>query len=274
MEKASESLGIAGSSPVVVSVPHAGRDYAPVLQAMLSVPVDRLRSLEDAYADRLAADAARAGHVVVIARTPRLVIDLNRAEDDFDPAWISGASLGGPMSARVRSGLGLVPTRIAGVPAIWRGPLPRDELTRRIAVAHRPFHASVADALAAARRAHRTAVLIDLHSMPSLSLADIVIGDRHGASASPWVTEAAVAVFMEQGLRVAVNRPYAGAHILARHGRPACDVHAVQVEIDRRLYLDTNQCSPGSGMAAMTAAVGRLADRLAEAIGGHRLAAE
>lgn len=232
----------APESPVVVSVPHAGRDYPLALRAMLRVPVGALVALEDRDVDRIA-QGARGVETMLVQRLPRAWIDLNRAESERDPRIDEGASAAAqPLpSVKVRSGLGLVPRRTSQLGELWRRRLGGDEVEARIAADHRPYHAALAEALAAARARFGAAVLLDLHSMPSLGgagAAQVVIGDRFGRAAAARFVHRVEAEVEAAGLRHALNTPYAGGHILDRHAAPARGIHAVQLELDRALYLD------------------------------------
>lgn len=239
-------------SPVVISVPHAGRDYPSVLGAMLRVPVSALATLEDRLVDALGA-AARGGETMLVQRAPRAWIDLNRAETERDPRIDEGAAgwgtagggvsgAGQPVaSAKVRSGLGLVPRRTAQAGELWSRRLSGAEVEARIAADHRPYHAALGEALAAARGRFGAAVLLDLHSMPSIAGAgspQLVLGDRFGRAAAARFVHRIEAEVAATGPRVALNAPYAGGHILDRHARPAGGIHGIQLEIDRALYLD------------------------------------
>jgi len=239
-------------SPIVLSVPHAGRAYPPDCTTLTRVGLDRLIRLEDRYADQLAERCNVAGYHLIIAQVPRLWIDLNRAETDVDAQMID-PPLRAPSSVshKVRSGLGLVPRRLSGVGDIWRARLSRDDLVTRILTAHRPYHAAVAAALALARNRYGGALLIDIHSMPPLMTgppADIVIGDRFGRSADTRMAEVARVICEAAGFRVALNTPYPGGYLIERHGRPADNIHALQLEVDRRLYLDESLTEPASGL--------------------------
>lgn len=246
---------------VVLTVCHAGRDYPAGIEDRLALPMARVRQLEDGYADLLIDRARSDGHATLVARTPRLIIDLNRDETDFLSQSIGGA---GGMTARpshrARGGLGLIPERL-GRDAIWRTPVTARDLVQRIVEVHRPWHAAVDAALACAVAPHGRAILIDIHSMPPLpgaGAAQIVIGTRHGTSARTAVAHAAAAVFRSAGLRTAVDSPYAGAHMIERHGRPGRGVDAVQIEIDRRLYLGPED----EGLGTMRRLIADLATRL------------
>lgn len=267
MDRPFDTIGTAGATPVVVSVPHAGRDYPRDLERLLAVPLIRAVALEDRCVDTLVDPAAAAGHHVVIARTPRLVIDLNRRDDDLDPAM---APPGATVSPRARGGLGVIPTRLAGVGDLWHVLPDAAEVERRLALVHRPYHAALARALAAARDRWGFVVLVDLHSMPPLTganAAQVVIGDRHGVSTTPVVTAAARAASLRAGFRTRCNDPYAGGEIVTRHGHPSAHVHAVQIEVDRRCYLDAALLRPtpaGRRVAMMlVAAIDAMVEALA-----------
>jgi N-formylglutamate amidohydrolase len=265
MTRPFDSFNESARGPVVLTVTHAGRDYPEELAERLAVPFDRARPLEDRFADRLVDSAIAQGFHTLVARTPRLMIDLNRAETDFVARAVPGtrAPVARP-SHRARGGLGLVPERLGNVP-LWRTPVRAHDLAERIVAVHRPWHRAVEAALVQACALNARALLIDVHSMPTLTgayPAQVVIGDGHGASASPDDTDLAVEVFKEAGLRVAVNAPYAGAYMLERHGRPARGISALQIEIDRRLYLDSALDGPGKGLAAMQGLIATLAHRL------------
>ncbi len=266
------------TSPVVLSVPHAGRDYPQALADRLRVPLVQLRPLEDRHVDTLAL-AARADEVAIVARRPRAWIDLNRSERDRDPRVDLGAArFGTPqLSTRVRGGLGLIPRRAAAGTEIWARPWSADDVAARIHGDHRPYHAAVADALAAARARFGIAVLLDVHSMPPLpgvAPARIVIGDRFGRTAAARFVGRIEGCARRAGLAVALNTPYAGGHILERHAEPGRDIHAVQLEIDRTLYLDDALDSPGGQFDAVARFVRDVIDALADEAQPAGLAAE
>ena len=246
---------IAPFGPVVLSVPHAGRDYDPALLAKLRVPEASVRGLEDRYADRLAETAIAAGVPTIVAHAPRLLVDLNRAPDDLDHDYVADSPrTGAPTSARARSGLGLIPTRLWGVGSLWRGPFSALDVAARLHQVHSPYHEAIDAALAAARLRWGTALLVDLHSMPPIGGAeapDIVIGDRFGASAGSHLTAIAESYFRGLGFHVAINVPYAGGYIVTRHARPLANVHALQVEVSRTLYLDAALDEVGPGLMRM-----------------------
>ena len=269
-----ELLG-ARIGPVVISVPHAGRNYPTDIQSKLAVPLIKATALEDRYVDILITHAVTRGHRAIVARTPRLLIDLNRAETDFEPATIAGGQhRAARPSHRARGGLGLVPDRLGDVNQLWRDPLDAAALAERIVTVHRAYHHMLDDLMEEAHARFGVAILIDLHSMPALPgprPAEIVIGDLCGRSASSGYVDAAHAVFEDRGLRVARNAPYAGGHILERHTRPAAGYHGVQIEVDRRLYLDSALDGPGDGQSRLRQVICNLADSLTNYAASTRL---
>jgi N-formylglutamate amidohydrolase len=268
------------TSPVVLSVPHAGRDYSPALLDAARVPQPILERLEDPLVDRLVWRAAAEGASGVAATSPRAEIDLNRDEREIEPNMI----LPSPglhtlmQSPRTRGGLGLIPARIAGAGPIWRQRLPARELKRRIEEIHRPYHAALGEALAEARRRFGIAILLDCHSMPPRGQeggeAQIVLGDRHGSAMAAEYAGVAEWAVRQAGFSVSRNAPYAGGHITARHGRPAEGVHALQLEIDRSLYLGPDMREAGPGFDRVARLIASLAAALAALALPQAIAAE
>lgn len=255
-------------SPVVLSVPHAGRDYPEAMQSLLTVPVARLSALEDRHVDAVAHAALR-DEVMLVATRARGWIDLNRSPiRDRDPQVDEGADarpVGLAVSDKVRSGIGLIPRRAGGAENMWRRKLTAAEVALRIAQDHAPYHAAIDAALAAAHARFGIALLLDLHSMPPLTGSmppRIVLGDRFGRSAPARLTDAVADVVRGHGLPVAINHPYAGGHILSAHARPRAGIHALQLEIDRSLYLDARLDLPVEGVKAMAALVRSVIDRM------------
>ena len=233
--------------PVLLSVPHSGRDYRPDLLARARLGQASLERLEDPFVDRLVAGAIDRGIGAIIARAPRAMIDVNRAIDELVPAAIFGRH-GEPPTARARAGLGVIPTRLSGVGDLWRGPIDEAEFERRLALVHRPYHDALTARLALLAETWSDVLLLDCHSMPPrLGDANIVFGDRHGSSAAPWVVEAAEAIARRRGFAVARNSPFAGGHVIERHGRPKLRVHALQIEVDRAAYCQRDSRTPGVG---------------------------
>lgn len=265
-------------SPVILSVPHAGRDYPLPLRAALRVPLAALKGLEDRHADALALGARR-DETLFVAQRARAWIDLNRAEHERDPRLDDGAwAHGAPLSAKLRSGLGLVPRRVGNSGDIWQRRLSADEVQTRIHADHRPWHAAIAAALAAARARFGIAVLLDVHSMPPLgdprTAPRLVPGDRFGKSAATRFLGRIEGVTRAHGIRIAANAPYSGGHILERHGDPRRGIHAIQLEFDRSLYLDETLDAPGAGLDATIRLLRDIVDALADEALPQAIAAE
>lgn len=262
----------------MLAVPHAGRDYPPMLRAAIRVPLAALFGLEDRYADLLALEAWR-GETLFVAHRARAWIDLNRSEQERDPKLEEGSRAPpAPLSAKLRSGLGLVPRRVGNSGDIWSHRLSPEDVVARIAQDHRPYHQALDAALEAARIRYGVAILVDIHSMPPLQSTGqaprLVIGDRFGQSADARFTGRIEAAARAAGVPLATNIPYAGAHTLERHGRPQAGIHAVQLEFDRSFYLDAALDRPGPGFAAAAALLRAILDALLEEAVPRALAAE
>jgi N-formylglutamate amidohydrolase len=258
------------SSPVVVSVPHAGRAYSDGLLASARLPRARLESLEDRLVDRLVWRAVESGAAALVADAPRAEIDLNRDERELDPAMVQPRPAADSTfeSPRTRGGLGLIPARIAGSGAIWRQRIAATEVARRVELIHRPYHRALEVELQAAKARFGIAILLDCHSMPPRGgggEAPVVLGDRHGGSMSEALVAAAESAARAAGFRVARNAPYAGGHITERHGRPALGIHALQLELDRSLYLAPDLRSTGPGFDRVARLIAAIAEALAAA---------
>lgn len=259
--------------PVLLSVPHSGRDYPAWLIALASGGRGALSELEDPLVDRLAWRALQRGTAAVIARAPRAAIDCNRAEDDIDPSVIDGGGRS-RVSARARGGLGIVPGRTQRHGFLWRRSIGAQQLEHRLDQAHRPYHRMVAEQLDALVDRFGCAVLLDCHSMPppAAGVPPIVFGDCYGRSAGGWVSAEALRLAHSAGFAAGLNDPFAGGHITERHGAPARGVHALQIEIDRRCYLDDRLVAAGPGFDRVAALLERLVLGLGDLVLGRQLA--
>jgi len=271
--------------PVLVAVPHAGRTYTDGLLSGMRNPGFSALRLEDRYVDLLAEGVVRAtGATLLLAHAPRAMIDLNRAPDDIDWEMFDGrasATVGSyTPGKRARSGLGLIPRRLPGVGELWKGRHAEIDLVERIEGIHEPYHVCLGDILEQHRRRWGAALLLDLHSMPPLPVRGrqpaphIVLGDRFGASCDGRLVGAAFSYFEESCRNSAHNRPYAGGYVLERHAAPDRGLHAVQLEIDRSCYLDSQLVEPGEGLGETIELLAGLVQRLAaevSALGGRRV---
>ena len=253
-------------TPWVFASPHSGRDLPADMAPAPGLSRRSLRSAEDALVDRLIEGAAARGAAVLLGRISRAYVDLNRGPDELDPDLMEPA--GGPAgSARAAAGYGVVPRLTGDGRPLYARRLSRAEVERRIAEHHAPYHARLAELMSAARAAHGRAVLVDWHSMPAgaAGRVRVVIGDRHGESCSPDLSARLAALFEGEGWPTALNRPYAGGWSTQVWGRPAEGFHAVQIELDRGLYLDAAGGTAGPGWERCKAGVERV---IAALLGG------
>lgn len=261
------------SSAVVFASPHSGRDYPADLLDRAILEPTALRSSEDAYVDCFLREASAAGAPVLLGGVPRAYVDYNRAASELDPALIAGVAAHG-LNPRITSGLGVIPRVVAGGRAIYRGKIPRAEAEERLRRFWHPYHAKLDELMAVQRARFGRAILLDMHSMPrdAVSMSrqhnalrpDIVLGDRFGAAAHSAITESVAAVFADAGLRVARNSPFAGAYITQRHGTPSIGQHAIQIEIDRGLYLDESRVAPNDGFESFQRVMDQIVRKLVD----------
>ena len=249
----------AASMPLIVDSPHSGRIYPADFDYACPLPL--LRQTEDSYVDELIAGAPDAGATVITAEFPRSYIDVNRAETDIDPA-ILAEPWDGILEPTERTllGLGLVRRLCkSGVP-VYREPLPAAEIKRRIEEFYRPYHAALALLLADRMQTFGECYLINAHSMPSQSSEsrsarrpDFVLGDRNGTSCDVSFTRRVRDVLQEMGYSVALNDPYKGVEIVRRYGQPQRAQHALQLEINRRLYMNEQTLEKHDGFERLRA---------------------
>lgn len=237
------------SSGVVFASPHSGRFYPPDFVAASQLDLLRLRSSEDAFVERLLASVPQHGATLIEAAYPRAYVDLNRGEDELDPALIEGVARGSG-GARAAMGLGVIPRVVSGGREIIRGKMARAAAEARLEEIWRPYHARLEALMEERRACFGRALLFDVHSMPSEATtprsrcAEIVLGDRFGASARGETMARVEAIFRRAGFSVARNTPFAGAYIVSRYGRPDAGREVVQIEISRALYMDEERIAP------------------------------
>ncbi|WP_159974954.1 N-formylglutamate amidohydrolase [Roseobacter cerasinus] len=245
-------------SCVVFASPHSGRNYPWAMLRSSVLDELTIRSSEDAFVDQLFDCAPQYGAPLLKAGAPRAFVDLNRSCDELDPALIDGVRRRGH-NPRVASGLGVIPRVVANGRAIYRGKISMLEATTRLNTYWHPYHNMLQGLLDDAVQRHGQAVLIDCHSMPHEAVQgvarsgarspEIVLGDRFGAAAAAEVVDRVEAAFISAGFTVTRNAPFAGAYVAQAYGRPTRSQHAVQVEIDRAIYMDEGRIEPSERFA-------------------------
>ena len=261
---------------LVFASPHSGDIYPADMMAASKLTSEAIRGSEDAFVDRIIAGAPALGASVIRARLARAYIDLNREPWELDQAMFEDElpAFAQSRSARVAAGLGTI-ARVAGEGRpIYARKLPFAEAKARIDLAHRPYHDALDRLLATARATHGVAILVDWHSMPAAAArgqrargggpCDIVLGDRFGAACSPKLTGLVERELESMGYRVARNAPYAGGYTTEHYGRPARRTHALQIEINRALYMNEITREPTEGLERLTADAERLTRALAQ----------
>lgn len=253
----------------VFASPHSGDLYPADMDAAPGLAATSLRSAEDALVDRLIAPGVERGAALLLGRVGRAYVDLNRDPDDLDPALVEGLE-GRTASPRTVAGYGVIPRLTGDGRPLYDRRLGADEARARIGRAHAPYHAALDRLMHAARARHGEAVLVDWHSMPARATQgvggargpDVVLGDRHGASCATALTRRLRRAFEALGWRVALNQPYSGGWTTQAWARPAERFHAVQIELNRALYLDEATLEPGPGWSRCAAGVARVIDDL------------
>jgi len=268
--------------PLVLSSPHSGAIYPADFLRQSRLDPTSLRRSEDCFVDRLFGGAPGRGATLVRALFPRAYVDPNREPYELDPTMFADVlpAFANTRSLRVLGGLGTIARVVADGAEIYREKLSFAEAESRIVACYRPYHAALADALATAERRHGVALLLDCHSMPSTGgpgerdagqgRPDIVLGDRFGMSCVPLVIETAESLLRGLGYRVTRNDPYAGGYITHHYGRPRRGRHALQIELNRALYMNETRLEPNQGFDRLQGDLDRLVSALA-AIPDHAL---
>jgi N-formylglutamate amidohydrolase len=259
--------------PFVFNSPHSGAAYPEEFLAASRLDSRRIRLSEDAHVDKLFMHAVSVGAPLLRAHFPRAFLDVNREPYELDPRMFEGRlpPFANVRSIRVAGGLGTVPRIISDSEEIYAGPLSVEVALDRIETLYKPYHAALTRLLAQTHVRFGRAVLIDCHSMPSSvrgqdgrGRADFVLGDRHGTSAARALIDHAANALSALGYKVAINRPYAGGFITEHYGRPAKGLHAMQIEVNRALYMDERTLEPHSGFVRLAAELGGFVDGLTQ----------
>lgn len=252
------------SVPVVFASPHSGQDYSAEFVGASRLSPRQLRRSEDSFIDEVFASAPEFGAPLLRAHFPRAYVDPNRSAYELDPNMFKDAlpDYVTTKSPRIMAGLGTVPRVVANGEEIYPHKLEFAEVKARIERHYVPYHETLAGLLRDTSDQFGVALLIDCHSMPSTGesgrnqfkspLADIVLGDCNGSSCHPLVTDAAEEICTAVGLRVARNKPYAGGYTTKFYGTPKSNVHALQIEINRSLYMDELRIERGPGLSTLT----------------------
>lgn len=278
---------VAQTAPFVFNSPHSGRHYPAAFLAASRLDPLAIRRSEDAFVDELFADVVEHGVPLVAANFPRAYLDVNREPYELDPKLIADdlPSYANSRTPRVVGGLGTVARVVGDAVEIYSGRIPLTSALDRIERLYKPYHAALRRVLAETHVTFGAAILIDCHSMPTTirtaagrPRGDFILGDRDGKSCAPELTDLVETVLIRQGYTVVRNKPYAGGFITEHYGRPAKGLHALQIEINRGLYLDEIRIEKRPAFARLKAAMGELAARLtempAETFEAGRLAAE
>ena len=236
--------------PLVLASPHSGADYPVDFLAASRLDALTLRRSEDSFVDEIFGAGPTLGAPLLRARFPRAYVDVNREPFELDPTMFEDLlpSFVNSQSPRVRVGLGTIARVVASGEEIYARKLKFSEAAQRIETLYRPYHRTLKQLLDATQERYGFAILLDCHSMPSASgdrdrrdrspRADMVLGDCHGTSCQPVITETAHRVLNAKGYTTALNTPYAGGFTTAHYGRPAAGAHCLQIEINRALYMD------------------------------------
>ena len=253
-----ESRTVARSAFVFAS-PHSGHDYRPEFLAASRLDLAILRRSEDCFVDELFAAAPRHGAPLLRALFPRAFIDPNREAYELDPAMFDGplpahANISSP---RVAGGLGTIAKVVADGQEIYRSRLNYAEVEQRIEALYKPYHGALDRLIDEALIQHRLAILVDCHSMPSIGgpmdqdrgrpRSDIILGDRYGTACSGNLVRMGRQTLEAKGYRVTMNNPYAGGFCTTHYGRPGEGVHALQIEVNRALYMNEMQFQKAAG---------------------------
>lgn len=271
----------ARSTALVFASSHSGRHYPASLMEATQLDGLSIRQSEDGYVDELIAGGPAQGACLIAATYGRAYLDVNRSPLELDPDMFDGVL---PMdqvrpSARVSAGLGVIAKVVAEGQEIYRHRLASTEAQTRLETVHGPYHAALRELLGQAQQRHGLAVLIDWHSMPSAASgggwgragSDFVLGDRHGTSCGSGLTRLVDESLTRMGYQVARNSPYAGGYTTEHYGCPSQGIHALQIEINRRLYLNEADLTLSQGFSGLKRNLDRLIGILASKPWAERL---
>jgi N-formylglutamate amidohydrolase len=259
--------------PVLFNSPHSGSTYPETFLRQSQLDIGTLRRSEDSFVDELFAGVVAQGYPLMHAHFPRCFVDVNREPYELDPRMFEGRlpSFANTRSMRVAGGLGTIARVVGDAQEIYGRRIPVDDALTRIESLYKPYHRALRRLFSRLHRDFGAAVLIDCHSMPSTAgqrderpRPEFVIGDRYGTSCTGVVTEVVEQTLRELGYTVSRNKPYAGGFITEHYGNPAAGLHAIQLEINRALYMDERRHGRTSGFGRLTADLEVLAHRVGD----------
>ena len=236
-------------SGIVIASPHSGRNYNSSVKEQSILDPITLRSSEDAFVDELMDFAPELGIPLLCSEIPRAFVDFNRARDELDSAIIEGIRPN-RQNPRVLSGLGVIPRVVANGKEIYSGKLSKEAAFERLENFWDPYHSKLSELLDRAHRQFGYSILIDAHSMPHEAIlnacsefhtSQVVLGDRYGATCSPEIINYLTKLISKNGLHASRNIPFSGAYIVQKYGSPGVNRHAIQLEIDRSIYMDESK---------------------------------
>jgi len=274
-------------APLIFNSPHSGSVYPDDFLQASRIDLPTLRRSEDSFMDELIGDLSDHGFPVVRVHFPRSYVDVNREPYELDPRMFVGRlpSFANTRSMRVAGGLGTIPRVVGDGQEIYRERLSVDDALGRIEQLYKPYHRALRRLINRVHQRFGTTVVVDCHSMPSVGVSrdeprrpDVVIGDRYGTSCAALLADIVEETLTSLGYSVGRNKPYAGGFITEHYGNPASGLHAIQLELNRAIYMDERRRERGPNFAQVTADFAKLADALATApldeLGPFQAAAE
>jgi N-formylglutamate amidohydrolase len=259
-------------APIIFNSPHSGSIYPDDFLNASRIDLVALRRSEDSFMDELIGDLSDRGFPTVRVNFPRSYVDVNREPYELDPRMFNGRlpSFANTRSMRVAGGLGTIPRVVGDGQEIYRERLSVDDALGRIEALYKPYHRALRRLINKAHQAFGTVVVVDCHSMPSIGVSrdeprrpDVVIGDRYGTSCAALLPDMVEDTMRAQGYSVGRNKPYAGGFITEHYGNPASGLHAIQLELNRAIYMDERRRERGPRFAQVAADFGALAEALA-----------
>ncbi|MCP3473032.1 N-formylglutamate amidohydrolase [Bradyrhizobium sp. CCGUVB1N3] len=262
-------------APIIFNSPHSGSVYPDDFLAASRIDLSTLRRSEDSFMDELIGHLSTRGFPVVRVNFPRSYVDVNREPYELDPRMFSGRlpSFANTRSMRVAGGLGTIPRVVGDGQEIYRDRIAVDDALARIETLYKPYHRALRRLINKVHQMFGTVMVVDCHSMPSVGVSrdeprrpDVVIGDRYGTSCTPLLPDRVEETLSGLGYSVGRNKPYAGGFITEHYGNPASGLHAVQLELNRAIYMDERRRERGPRFDQVAADFAILSDVLATTI--------